>query len=427
MSNTQQTTQSRTSDLSFSNGLTIILLFAVSLIVLTVDSPFAMGQTYTVLHNFNRTDGWEPLAGVTLDNAGNLYGTTLSGGPDGYGVVYKLNRQGTEYSYHLLYSFTGYEDGDDIQYGIAIGPDGKLYGAATQSLNGYGSVFSLSPRPTLCKVASCRWRFALLHTFMGRPDGAYPYGTSKLVFRQDGTIYGSTYFGGVVGYGTIYQLKNSILGWQESVVYSFAGYDDGSQPWHNIVIGNDGNLYGTTYDGGLYPPGDGTVFQLSPSSVGWVKTILANFSRNGDAGGIIQAGLITDAAGNFYGATTSGGAGGGGTVFEVSPSANGWVLKVLYSFVGGNYGGPAGNMVIDPHGNLYGTTIRDGANGAGSIFKLTHRSDGHWDYVTLHDFTGALDGAQPTGDLVRDASGILYGTTSGGGTGYGGVVWSLRP
>lgn len=408
-------------------ALTMVLVFIVGLVVLPGGAMLAVGQTYTVLHNFTGPDGSEPLAGVTLENAGNLYGTTLSGGPGHYGVVYKLKRQGSGYLYEVLYGFTGHEDGYAIHYGIAIGPDGRPYGAATQSLDGYGNVFTLSPPATFCRTVSCPWSLTLLHTFTGRPDGSYPGMTSKLVFDGDGSIYGNTPTGGAIGYGTIYQLTNSILGWQESVLYSFGGYQDGSEPWHNVVIGNDGSLYGTTYSGGLYPPGDGTVFQLSPSPTGWVKTILASFSRTGPEGGFIQAGLITDAVGNLYGATSGGGSGGGGTVFEVSPSANGWVLQLLYSFSGDNYWGPAGNMVMDPEGNLYGTTVKDGAYGAGSIFELTPSSDGLWNYSTLYNFTGALDGAQPMGDLVRDANGTLYGTTSGGGTGYYGVVWKYQP
>ena len=141
------------------------------------------------------------------------------------------------------------------------------------------------------------------------------------------------------------------------------------------------------------------------------------------------AGLIIDPSGNLYGTTTGGGSGSGGTVFELTPANVGWTFKTLYSF-SGNGGGPSDKLVMDAAGNLYGTTYIDGAYGYGTVFKLTP-SNGGWTYTSLHDFTGGSDGANPISSLVFDANGNLYGTASQGGTGNCpggcGVVFEITP
>lgn len=133
-----------------------------------------------------------------------------------------------------------------------------------------------------------------------------------------------------------------------------------------------------------------------------------------------------DADGNLYGTTSNGGAGNGGTVFELMPSQNGWVFSVLYSLNGPPGRGPFGPVLIDSAGDLYGTTVAGGANQQGSVFKLTH-SGGSWIYSTLHDFTGGNDGRAPYGHLILDTKGNLYGTAGWGGSGGNGVVWEITP
>jgi uncharacterized repeat protein (TIGR03803 family) len=134
--------------------------------------------------------------------------------------------------------------------------------------------------------------------------------------------------------------------------------------------------------------------------------------------------LISDNAGNLYGATTVGGSGGGGTVFELTPSNGQWTLSVLYSFTGS--AGPSNSLVLDMAGNLYGTTVEDGTYGAGTVFELTP-SGGSWTYTDLHDFTGGSDGSDPFGGVTLDANGNIYGTTEAGGANGDGIVFEITP
>jgi uncharacterized repeat protein (TIGR03803 family) len=204
--------------------------------------------------------------------------------------------------------------------------------------------------------------------------------------------------------------------WTESVVYAFNR--DGSRgysPRGGAALGSDGNLYGTTLHGGTQPPA-GVVFELSPVGSGWSETVLHNF-QGGDDGTSPDAGVILDRVGNIYGTTSGLGSTNGGTVFELSPSAAGWTLNTLCIFSGGFAAeGPAGNLVMDAAGNLYGTTVSDGMYGQGTVFKAS-QAGGVWTCATLHDFTGGADGGAPLDGLAMDASGNLYGTTYQGGTG----------
>jgi uncharacterized repeat protein (TIGR03803 family) len=197
----------------------------------------------------------------------------------------------------------------------------------------------------------------VLYTFTGDPDGSSPaYG--DLIFDLAGDLYGTTFYGGQNGRGTIFDLTLQGNGWTESVLYSLSG-SDGASPSNSVIFGNAGNLYGTTSFGGS---GDGgTVFELTNSGASWTETCLVSF-QYGSYGDILYAGLIFDTSGNLYGATSNSGTGGGGTVFELTPSGNcSWTLKTLYSFTDGAVCGPRATLVMDGAGNVYGTTWCDGA------------------------------------------------------------------
>jgi len=399
--------------------------------------------TFKVLHNFTGgQDGGNPIAGMTI-RGGNLYGTASDGGT-GYGTVYQLKHTGSKWIFNLLYSFTSGNDGANPAARVIFGPNGTLYGTTAQGgTYGYGTVFNLRPFPSVCKTALCPWMKTVLYAFEGGTDGAFPEGADVL-FDQAGNIYGTTYNGGNDdGDGTVYELMPQGSGWTESVLYRFSG-SDGNRPDAGLIFDPSGNLYGTTTVGGdlgcnvVYQPGCGTVYELTPSQSGWTENILYQF-QNGNDGSLPYAGLIFDPSGNLYGATNNGGTGGGGTVFELTPSNGTWALKTLYSFTGtaceGFFGGgPWGTLFMDG-GNLYGTTVCDGAYGYGTVFELTP-SGGGWSYTSLHDFTGGSDGGHPIGNVVFD-SGNLYGTAYDGGTGsscsggYGGygcgVVWEITP
>jgi uncharacterized repeat protein (TIGR03803 family) len=176
----------------------------------------------------------------------------------------------------------------------------------------------------------------------------------------------------------------------------------------------------------------GTVFQLTLSMSGWTENVLYSF-QGGSDGSLPDGGLLFDQSGNLYGTTSDYGSGGGGTAFELTPSNGSWTLNAVYGFSGtsGNGCGPKGALLMDGAGSLYGTTYCDGANNAGSVFKLTY-SGGSWTYTSLYDFIGGSDGGYPISNVVSDANGNLYGTTSAGGTGSAcsggcGVVWEITP
>ncbi len=409
-----QNSLSRTISCASTAGLAIA--FALTVVV----AQSAQAQTFNVIYTFtDRQDGAFPYAGVTLDKAGNLYGTAFYGGA-GYGTVYQLRHNGSGWIVNPLYSFTGGSDGANPYARVIFGPNGTLYGTTNMGGYGYGTVFNLRPKPTACLTSRCPWGETVLYAFKGG-DGAFPkYG--DLLFDQAGNIYGTTHDGGTSGLGTVYELMPSGSGYTESVLYSFASSNDGTNPFNGVIFDNGGDLYGTTGYGGLSI--FGTVFELTRSGPGWTENVLYSFLGPTD-GAYPLAGLIFDQSGNLYGATTDRGTGGGGTVFELTPSSGTWTYSLVYSFTGGAECGPAGTLVMDGAGNLYGTTVCDGAHGKGSVFRLTPSNNG-WTYTSLHDFTGGNDGANPSSNVVFDASGNLYGTNLGGSLGYG-VVWEITP
>jgi uncharacterized repeat protein (TIGR03803 family) len=196
---------------------------------------------------------------------------------------------------------------------------------------------------------------------------------------------------------------------------------------NGIVFDGAGKAYGTTQFGGTF--GRGTIYQLTPTGGSWSEADVYDFPHAGD-GMLPVAGLILDAAGNFFGATYNGGTGAGGTVFELSPSEGSWTYNVLYSLTGLN--GPYSSLSMDAAGNLYGATWGEGAHGRGNVFRLA-QVNGVWIYTSLHDFSGGGDGGAPESSVVIDAAGNLYGTASRGGIVNGscpdgcGVVWKITP
>jgi uncharacterized repeat protein (TIGR03803 family) len=241
-------------------------------------------------------------------------------------------------------------------------------------------------------------------------------------------MYGTTPGGGS-GSGVVYKMTKSGSGWTEQPMYTFSG-PDGAQPFAGVIFDNAGNLYGTTAQGGAY--GYGTVYELSPTGNGWTEKVLYSF-QGGSDGSTLIGGLIFDQSGNLYGVNDNGGSGGGGTAFELTPNGDGsWTYHLLYSFSGGSQCGPRATLDLDDAGTLYGTTFCDGANNFGSIFKLTPASP-YWTYTSLYDFTGGADGSKPISNVVFDTAGNLYGTASSGGnmtncTNSGcGVVWQITP
>lgn len=246
-------------------NLRTVIFAVVAFGAITMMEVQLTAQTFTVLHSFTGgSDGANPYAGLTLDVAGNLYGTTYYGGDGngtaGSGAVFKLAYRNSGWILTPLYSFAGGSDGANPYGGVIFGPDGSLYGTTyadgqTCSLSsGCGTVFNLKPTATACTSALCAWTETVLHRFAGGDDGGKP--TGDVIFDQAGDMYGSTYGGiSVPGTpGTVYELIPSNGGWMESVLNDFpcCNQNDGT-PWGGVISDRSGNLYGATPGGGMEP------------------------------------------------------------------------------------------------------------------------------------------------------------------------------
>jgi uncharacterized repeat protein (TIGR03803 family) len=368
---------------------------AVLFSCLTNTTPASAASTEKIVHAFkeNGKDGFSPQGSLIFDTVGNLYGTAF----------------------------------------------GAPYGG-----NGYGkngAVFQLKPG------ADGKWSEKVLHSFCAAKDctdGKSP--NASLIIDAAGNLYGTTEAGGASGMGTVFRVKPHASGrWTETVLHSFNG-TDGRFPLSSLILDAHGNLYGTTYLGGAKTD-NGTVFELTPGAGDtWTEKVLYSFCAvTGCLDGTYPgAGVILDSLGNLYGTTFEGGTGGYGgygTVFEVSPRAGGkWAEKVLHSFddinksTEGFY--PWGSLVIDAAGNLYGTTARGGADrgsgcfynaGCGTVFKLTPEKNGKWKEKVLHSFThNGVDGYSTEATLVFDTAGNLYGTAELGGSHDNGAIFQLK-
>lgn len=273
---------------------------------------------------------------------------------------------------------------------------------------------------------------ATLYTFTGTPDGAWPEG--GLTVGPDGAFYGPTQYGGANTFGTVFRVSQTNGTWSESIIYSFADVNDGAGPIGPITFDAAGNIYGTTAFGMPYEKG--TVFKLSPGANGWTPTLLYGFTGGAD-GNQPETGVTFDKAGNIYGTTYFGGT-GYGVLYKLAPNADGsWSESVIHTF--GAYTGdalfPSSGVLIDAAGNLYGAAYEGGANFKGAIYQFSPNADGSWTENILYSFTGKADGAAPN-SLIFDKLGNLYGSAGGGGirtgvcdTGVGGcgTIFRLAP
>jgi uncharacterized repeat protein (TIGR03803 family) len=412
----------------------------MTLLLASVAHAQTQATKFKVLHTFHGKDGSFPTGTLVRDSSGNIYGTTGGGGTggcDGYGcgTVFKMNNAGKEI---WLYSFKGASQIDPTA-GLLRDASGNLYGTTenggkiTKTCGGVqgggcGTVFRVDKNG----------QGTTLYKFKGTPDGYFPQ--ALLVKDSAGNLYGTSYLGGVDGIGAVFKLDAN---GKETILHSFAGPPegggDGAFLYEGVIRDTAGNLYGVTAAGGA--SGAGTVFKVDSSGS---ETLLYSFSGGSD-GGDPDSVLLLDSQGNLYGTTANGGSsdvcdGGCGTVFELSPQSGGnWAETVVYSFCSLEncadgqqpVGGP---LVKDSVGNIYGNTIFGGSyrncNGdsCGVIFKL----DTAGKETVLHSFTGGADGAFPVAGLTLDSSGNLYGTAWQGGakcfTSYTcGVVFKITP
>ena len=402
----------------FHRGL-LIFAAAASALVLTDATPLS-AQTYHVLYTFTGgLDGEAPAAGVTMDAAGNLYGTATNGGSQGYGTAYKLSHHDSSWLFAPLHSFTG-NDGEYPGARVVFGPNGSLYGTTSIGGSGCGGegcgvIYRLNPPTTICPTVSCPWTLHVVHYFSSSGgEGFSPY--SEVTFGPDGTMYGTTYAGGAGGFGAVYAFGPQGSG----AIYNFTGGSEGLSPEAPVILDAAGNLYGTTTAGFS---NSGAVYELAKTQSGFQIHTLEQFHDGAPVGG-----LVLDSRGNLYGTTNGGGTQNGGIVFELAGGTGFMTLWNIYGFHGG---GPMTSLARDAAGNLYGANAYDGAHGDGSIFKLS-LVGGVWTYNDLHDFTGGSDGAHPFGQVIVDAQGNVFGTALDGASGCPerngcGVVFEMTP
>ena len=292
--------------------------------------------------------------------------------------------------------------------GVQVNPSASVPGTQYDEIVSVSGTTELSvsqPNQGLLVAQNGQATQVVLHNFQTPPKGSNP--RAGVIRDSAGNLYGTAGGGGASGRGVVFKLSPS---GKETVLYSFSGGADGSEPVAGVIRDSSGNLYGTTQLGGT---GSGVVYKLDSSGH---ETVLYTFTGGAD-GGYPEAGVIRDSAGNLFGTTQLGGT-GAGVVFQLESNNH---EKVLYSFTGGADGGqPYAGVIQDSAGNLYGTT-NSGGSGAGVVFKLdkTHHE------VVLYSFTGGADGGTPNAGVIRDSeTGNLYGTTTFGAQGAG-VVFKL--
>lgn len=411
------------------------LTFAAVLLGAYVLSSLALSaQTYHILYSFTgTTDGKNPV-GVVIDSAGNLYGTASAGGlgsencSPSCGTVFKLAHKNSSWIFSLLYSFAGGNDGLHPVANVNIASDGTLYGSTAYGGGsgctefGCGTIFRLQPPARFCASVQCPWNETVLYRFNGN-DGFYPVGQA---FDAAGNLYGASWYGGGngcagFGCGTVFKLTRSGNNWSEQVLYVFNGGNSGDSP-SAPVLDLAGNLYSLSSDGGQYQCG--FAYKLTPSGQNWTFTSLYDFNPAIGDGCQPDAAMVFDQSGNLYG-TSIGNSLGEGSVFRLSPAQNGsWSESVLYLDTSG-FQDSIAPLIRDAAGNLYGTMF-SAPGGWGSVFKLTPGANG-WTFTRLHTFS-CSDGAGPgAGALAIDAAGNLYGTASYCGAHQAGVVWEITP
>ena len=331
-------------------------------------SPSAVGWTHTVLYNFTGgADGGEPYKGVTLDAHGNLYGTAVTGGAGscegGCGVIYELTNSGGAWTQSVIHSFKG-SDGSGPGSPVVVDAQGTLYGTTpTGGANGFGVIYEVKP-------GNGGWSFGVIHTFTGGVDGLGG-SASGMLLDPKGNLYGVNTVGGASGFGNVFKLTRKAGGWNLTTIYSFQDQPDGASPYGGVIFDKDGNLYGSTYYAGANDVG--TVYKLTRNQGSWTESVLYSFKGGSDGDSPIST-LVADAKGNLFGTTSDGGAAkcGCGTIFKLSRSAGGhWTESVVYRFPGAPKAAFAYNGIVsDGKGNFYGATVHGGTGNDGAIYQF---------------------------------------------------------
>jgi uncharacterized repeat protein (TIGR03803 family) len=394
---------------------------ASGLLLLTAAGVASAAPSETVLYSFcanhNCTDGSDPAAAPIIGKDGMLYGTTHYGGANGGGTVFAVDPQKNN-AETVLWSFPGRtDDGANPSTSLVEDKKQNLFGTTPYggAHDGAGTVFEISK----ADVETVIYNFCSLQNCA---DGEEPM--ANLVLDSKGNMYGTTIYGGEWGYGTVFKVTPKGA---ESVLYSFCPKTDcydGAHPASGLVADKNGNLYGTTPNGGAN--GDGVIFEIA--SNGSESTLYSFCSQQNCADGDTpEAGLTMDASGNLYGTTYYGGADGDGTLFEYSAAGK---ESILYSFCSDfecpDGASPDAGLAIDKTGNLYGTTYFGGEHGDGAAFEYTPKSKKESVLYSFCSVNNCADGNNPIAGLAVNKSGNVFGTTPGGGLYEDGTLFEIK-
>ena len=379
--------------------------------------------------------------GPLVFHNGIYYGTSASGGAYGNGTLFSITPGGVEtvlYAFGGISGIKGKQDCGVPSGGLTLGTDGNFYGTASSGgTYGVGCVFKYTAGGTESPIYSFSGPLNGSGGVSGSPDASTP--TSGLTLGKDGNFYGTTAYGGAYQSGAVYKITPAGA---ETVVYSFNGHvgTNPQGPRAGLILGRDGNFYGTSGSGGSAAgqTGQGTVFSITPQGG---LTVLYTFAGNtpGSTDGAFPAAAVVEGTdGNFYGTTADGGVYNAGTIFKVTPAGKEvWTYSFNpqvppSTFSDGQQ--PFATLIQASDGNFYGTTILGGAYGEGTVFRVTPTGV----ETTLYSFSGcatngggcgisgSTDSAKPQATLVQAGDGSLWGTASAGGTYQQGTVFSLR-
>lgn len=356
------------------------------------------------------------------------------------GDIFEIKQTSTGWKYQVIHRFRGPKADGELPFGPLLFDNvGNLYGTtfseassntcSAQQHTDCGTVFELSP------TSSGGWSEKVLYRFTHGIDGAFP--TGGLLLDSAGNLFGTTVGGGsfsgnncsLFGCGVVFELSPGTSGWTETVLYAFTGGSDGWRP-ESLTADTNGNFMGVAQVGGT--SGHGTVFELTPRNSGWSLSVLYSFSGGSD-GSNPSSQLIFDKQGNLFGTAAGGGltqcgSFGCGTVFELSPNGSGWNFSDVYSFSGPDGEGPYG-ILFDPVGNIFGVAVGGNPScpgaGCGVLFKLAPGS-GKWTETVLYEFQGTSDGESPN-PVILDGAGNLFGTAFGGGSRKFGTIFEFTP